>query len=125
MFLAFEVIADAGVIALPFQAVMGAVFSTLVVGVAYLVGLLLRIPAFGRLWYASALPAVSVFVLALGFLFFGRNLGFVTTVVSPETNTRFETLHPTVAFGSVFAAVFGALHFTTGVRGPSANDRNG
>ena len=125
MFLALEVIADAGAIAVPFQAIMGAVFSLCLVGVAYLVGLLLRIPAFARLWYSSALPSVAVIVVALGVLFFGQSIGFVTTVISPETNTPFRTLHPAAGFGSVFAAVFAALHFSTGVRAPSTDERNG
>lgn len=123
MFLALDVIGDEGMLGFLFQGVIGAVFSIFLIGVAYLLGLLFRIPSFGRVWYFNALPSVTVIVLSLGVLFYGDKLGFDTTAVSSESKAPFRTIHPAAALGSVFAAVFGVLHFTSGIRRGSLNDR--
>jgi len=50
---------------------MGAVFSIVFVGVAALIGLILRIPALTRFWYSSAAPSTAVLACAVLSLFFG------------------------------------------------------
>jgi hypothetical protein len=123
MLLAMEVVAEAGVIAVPFQFIMGAVFSIVFVGVAALLGLLLRISALARFWYLSALPSVAVLAGAVLLLFLGRSLGFTTTLTSTDTGSTYQTLHPVAAYGSMLAAVFATLHFSTG-HAPFTSERN-
>ena len=125
LFLALGIIGDEGILGLLFQSIIGAVFSIILVGVAYLVGLLLRFPAFSRLWYANVLPSLTVILLALGVLFYGRNLGFVTTYISHDSDLPIQDLHPAAAIASVFAAVFGTLHFSIGIRSQSAKNKIG
>lgn len=111
MILALEVVADAGVMAIPFQFIMGAVFSIIFVGAAALIGLLLCIPPLGRFWYSSSIPSIVVLACAALVIFFGRNLGFTTTLKHTETGSTYQTLHPAAAYGSMLAAVFATLHF--------------
>ncbi|MBK1883446.1 hypothetical protein JIN85_13550 [Luteolibacter pohnpeiensis] len=122
LFLALNVIGDEGIIGLLSQSIIGALFSIILVGVAWIVGLILRIPSVARLWYSNALPSISVILLALGVLYYGRDLGFITTYISTDANLPLQDLHPAAAFGSVFAAVFGTLHFSSGIR--SQSDKN-
>ena len=112
MFFAMEVVADAGFIAIPFQLIMGAVFSIIFVGAAALVGFLLRIPPLARFWYSSSSPSVVVLACAVFIIFFGRSLGLTTTFTDPETSRTYQTLHPAAAFGSILAAIFATLHFS-------------
>jgi hypothetical protein len=114
MLFAMEVIGDAGFIAFPFQLIMGAVFSLVVVGVAALVGFLLNIPTLGRVWYSSSIPSIALQVSAGFLILFGRELGVSTTISNPDSITTYKTLHPAVAYGSMFAAVFATLHFSRG-----------
>lgn len=114
MLLALEVIAEAGAIAVPFQFIMGAIFSIACVGVSSLLGLLLRVPTLTRFWYSSAFPSVAVLGCAAVLLFCGRSLGFTTTLTSTDTGSAYQSLHPAVAYGSMLAAVFATLHFPTG-----------
>jgi hypothetical protein len=114
MLLAVEVIAEAGVIAVPFQFIMGALVSIVLVGVAALIGLVLRIPALARLWYASAFPSIAVLAGSAVLLFFGSSWGLTVTLTSTDTGSTYQTLHPAVAYGSMLAAVFATLHFSTG-----------
>lgn len=92
MVLATEVIADAGFLAIPFQAVMGAAFSIFLVGISFLVGLLFRVPTIGRGWDSNPWIAKAFIAFGVAVVFFGRGL-------------------PALAYyGSLLAAVFGMLH---------------
>src|SRR3954454_7256615 len=112
MFFAMEVVADAGFMAIPFQFVMGAVFSIVFVGFAALVGFLLRVPALARVWYSSSIPSFAVLAFAAFLILFGRELGLSTTISIPDSTATYKTLHPAVACGSMLAAVFAILHFS-------------
>jgi hypothetical protein len=112
MLLAGEVIADAGVIAVPFQAVMGAIFSLVLVGVAYLLGQLLRIQFLAKLWYSSPLVSIALIAVALVVLFFGRSLGLTAPTRFQQGDLTLQTLHPLAAYGSMFVVIFATLHFS-------------
>ena len=112
MFFAMEVVADAGFMAIPFQFIIGAVFSIAFVGIAKLVGFLLRIPALARVWYSSSIPSFAVLAVAAVLILFGRELGLSTTISLPDSTVTYKTLHPAVAYGSMLAAVFATLHFS-------------
>jgi len=112
MIFAMEVVADAGFMAFPFQAIMGAVFSIVFVGVAALVGLILRIPPLARFWYSSSTPSIVVLACAAFVIFFGQSLGLTTTLTLTESSSTYKTLHPAAAYGSMLAAVFATLHFS-------------
>jgi len=112
MFFAMEVVADAGFMAIPFQFIMGAVFSIVFVGVAALMGFVLRVPALARIWYSSAFPSFALLGLAIVLIFFGRELGLTTTISIRDSPATYTTLHPAVAYGSMLATVFATLHFS-------------
>ena len=114
MFFAIPIIGDGGFMAIPFQAIIAAVFSIAFVVFAALLGLLLRIPPLARLWYSSAIPPVVVLACALIVIFFGESHGLTITVTSPENGMTYKFLHPAAGYGSVFAAVFATLHFPWG-----------
>lgn len=124
MVFALEVIADTGIIALPFQAIMGAVFSIVFVGLAALLGLGLRISVAARFWYSSVWPAVALLTGVLLIVFFGRSLGLTTTLKLPDRDEAFETLHPLAAYGSMLVAVFSLLHFPPSSQPVSPDDRH-
>jgi hypothetical protein len=111
MIFAMEVVADAGFMAFPFQAIMGAVFSIVFVGVAALIGFMLDIPPLARFWYSSSSPSIIVLVFAVFVILFGQSLGLATTISLAESNSTYKTLHPAAAYGSMLAAVFATLHF--------------
>ena len=111
MILAMEVVADAGVIAFPFQAVMGAFFSIVVVGLAFLVGQVLRIRSLNRVWYGSSMIALAVVLISFGIALFGREVGLTAMLQLSEDQSPYQTLHPAAAYGGMVAAVFGMLHF--------------
>jgi hypothetical protein len=124
MFLALEVIADAGVIAVPFQAIMGAVFSICLVGVVYLVGLLLRIQAFARVWYSSVHPAAAIIVLALAFYSSARVSASSRLSFHPRpTRHSRRFIRRRLRFGFRRSVRRAALSY--GSRVPSTDDRNG
>ena len=114
MFLAIPFFADDGFMAVPFQAIIAAVISIVVVGFAALLGLLLRIPALARVWYSSAIPPVVVLACAAILILFGESLGLTITLTSPENGMTSKYLHPVASYGSLFAAVFATLHFSVG-----------
>ena len=93
MVLALEVAADTGPIAFPFQAVIGAVFSFVGVGIASLFGLILKIPKIGSNWYRSRIAALSLMIAPTILLFI-----------------FFEQLGPLPAYLGQLLVVFGALH---------------
>jgi hypothetical protein len=111
MFLAMDVVADAGFIAIPFQLIMGAVFSIAFVGAAYLFGLLLLIPVLLRFWYSTAIPPLVLLALSAMMLLFGRSFGITHIVVLSDNHMTYQALHPIAAFGALLASVFAVLHF--------------
>lgn len=111
MILALEVVADAGVIAIPFQAIMGAVFSLIVVGLAFVIGYALLVRVLNRIWYSSSIIALSIVLISFAILIFGRDLGFTATLQLSEGRSPYKALHPAAAYGGMLAAIFGALHF--------------
>ena len=110
MVLAIKIIADAGFMAIPFQFIIGAVFSIVFVGFAALLGLLLRIPSLGRAWYTSTIPSAVVLVCAAFIILFGESIGITGTDIS-KSGMPYKTLDPTAAWSSMLAAVFATLHF--------------
>lgn len=112
MILAMEVVADAGFLAIPFQFIIGAIFSVVFVGAAMMLGFILRVSTLARFWYSSSVPSVVVLGVALFLIFFGRALGFTTFISIPDSAAAYTTLHPAVAYGSMLAAVFATLHFS-------------
>ena len=121
---AMEVVAEAGFIAIPFQFIMGAVFSLFIVGIATLVGFLLRLPVVSRAWYSTVIPSATVLAAALIIILFGQSFGITITLTSTETNDTYQTLHPTAAYGSMFAAVFATLHFPISHGAPLHHERS-
>jgi hypothetical protein len=109
MYWAREVIVAEGVIALPPQFIFGAIFSLVCVGIAALAGLILRLPVFSRLWYSTLVPVVVLLVCAMVLLLRGEGWGLTGT--STESDSTYQTLHPAVAYGSLFAILFAILHF--------------
>jgi hypothetical protein len=111
MYFAIEVVADAGFMAVPFQFIMGAVFSIVFVGFAALLGFSLRIPPLGRVWYSSNIPSVVVLACAALVILYGQNIGITATLTSPKSGLTYTSLDPAAAYGSMLAAVFATLHF--------------
>jgi hypothetical protein len=124
MFFAMEVVADAGFMAVPFQFIMGAVFSIVFVGFAALVGLLLQVPVLERVWYSSSFSSWAILMLSAVLILFGRALGLTTTISLPDSATTYKTLHPAVAYGSMLAAVFATLHFSGSGGSPVSNQNS-
>src|SRR5262249_29493111 len=123
MLFAMEVVADAGFMAIPFQFIMGAMFSLAFVCFAALVGFLLHVPALARLWYSSFIPSFAVLASSAILILFGRELGLSTTISIPDSTDTYKTLHPAVAYGSMLAAVFATLHFSGGHNSRTSKDR--
>src|SRR5215472_16869893 len=114
MILAIPVIGDAGFMAIPFQVIIGAVFSFVFIGFAALLGFLLRIPPLARLWYSSPIPPVVVLACAVFVILFGESCGLTIKVTSPENGMTYTFIHPAAGYGSMLAAVFATLHFSLG-----------
>jgi hypothetical protein len=123
MWLAMEVVADAGFIAIPFQLIMGAVFSIVFVGVALFLGFLLEISPVARFWYSLPIASIVMLVSAAFLLAYGRDLGLAITIANPDSHVTYKVLHPAAAYGSMFAAVFATLHFSRN-RGSSTRNQN-
>jgi hypothetical protein len=124
MFLAADIIADAGFLAIPFQAIMGVIFSIVPMGVAYLAGFLFRFPALSRIWYSSALLPMAIIATAIIVLLLGESFGMTITARSPELGTSYQKLHPLAGLGSWFAAIFATLHFPTTKTSDLTHERN-
>lgn len=111
MFLALDVIGEDSFLAIPFQLVMGAVFSIVFEGIVAVIGQFLRIPAIGRFWYASPVPSLVTLGLAACLIVFGMRLGLVTVTSDPEALSTHTRLHPLAICGAILIAMFAALHF--------------
>lgn len=100
-----------GVLSLLFQPIMAAFFSAAFVGIALLIGLILRIPAISRAWRSSRLIAVGLAALSVFLMLFGSSMGLTQTLTDYRTGSHFVSLHWAVAFGSYFVLLFAIANF--------------
>lgn len=105
-----------GALSLIFQPIMAAIRSGITVGLSLLVGLLIRIPMFGRWWNHSWKPA---FLLAFGclvLLVLGSSFGLAFAAMHPETRNEIVMLHPSAALIGYSGLVFAIANWPLDVR---------
>jgi hypothetical protein len=112
MVLAMDVFAEDGGFAFPFQAILGTFITALFVGIAFLLGQLLRMPSIANCWYSTPFVSLALIALAFVVLFFGRDLGLTTILRSEQTESTYQALHPLAGYGSMLVAIFATLHFS-------------
>jgi hypothetical protein len=95
-----------GLPSLILQPILGAIASGLVVGLALILGLLIRIPFVGKLWRRTPWGAALLTAGSAGLLCFGYALGLRETFTNPETGRSFQSLHSGAALGGYFALIF-------------------
>jgi hypothetical protein len=105
-----------GALALIVQPFLAAFFSALFVGLALVVGLILKIPILFRWWTRSRLWALllagsSVFILALG-----QSLGITAMGENPKTGNEFVMLHPVAALCGYFCLLFAVANWPRSMR---------
>jgi hypothetical protein len=100
-----------GVLSMIFQPIMAVLCSGFFVGLALLVGLVLRIPFISRWWQASRLWAVALISGSLSILCFGSLLGITEVYTDHETGRQFTGLHSAAALSAYFAMIFGLANW--------------
>jgi len=113
MILAIRVMADAGTVGVPFQFILCVGISGIFVGAARIAGRVLQNERLRQIWYSSTWVSISIIGISFVIVFFGRAIGITTTVTSPEFGASYQDLHPFAGFGSMFAAVFATLHWSS------------
>jgi hypothetical protein len=108
-----------GAASLVVTSMCAAVVSAVAVGVALLVGLVLRPTPVGHLWRSSEAWAVAAVVASLLLLCGGSAVGLTTEYIHPDTGERFEALHPAAALGGYFLLVTSVALWPIGSRGDS------
>jgi hypothetical protein len=95
-----------GLLSLVFQPLMATVVSGLFVGLALLIGLLLKVPAISRVWSASRLVPALTGLACVVVLTVGHRFGLIYVASHPETGQSITMLHPVAAVGAYFGLVF-------------------
>jgi hypothetical protein len=100
-----------GLLSMIFQPIIAVICSSLTVGISLLIGLVFKIPVFGRWWRATPIPAALLVIVSLVILCFGSTLGLRHTFKHPEPQQPIEGLRPDAAMGSYFALLFGIANW--------------
>ena len=95
-----------GMIGLLIYFLIAALFSGVAVGLACLLGLLLRLPGMRQWWHSSYLWALALALLSLLTLWFGSQLGFTKEVTHLITGEEMEVLNPNLAIIAYFLLIF-------------------
>lgn len=100
-----------GVLSLVLQPVVAGVVAAGAVGLAGVVGLVLRVRPIGRAWHGHPGRAIGLIVAALAMLGLGSAVGLTGEYVAPETGREFTALHPAAALLGYLAIIFALLHW--------------
>src|SRR5262245_53255238 len=103
-----------GALSLIFQPFCAAIVSTIFVGATLIAGLVLRVPAVGRLWHSQREWSVALAAACLIVMCFGSAVGLTDVYVDPETGRRFEALHSVAALATYFLLLFTIAHWPVG-----------
>jgi uncharacterized membrane protein YhaH (DUF805 family) len=95
-----------GVLSLIFQPFMAALFSGVVVGAAFVLGLPLRAPKIREIWSSVSWWALLVTVAAIGVMIFHAQLGLQAEILNPETKEKMKTMSPLAGVICYFMAIF-------------------
>ncbi len=111
-----------GIASLIFQPMMAALWSSSVVLLSLLVGLLLRLRHIVQIWNGSTVWAASIVGTSSFVLTFGYFVGMTFIVMNPETKQQIVVLHPAAALGTYFFLLFGITNWP--VRRPEPHARS-
>jgi uncharacterized membrane protein YhaH (DUF805 family) len=95
-----------GVLSLIFQPFMAALFSGIFVGLAFVVGLPLRIRKVRDVWNSVGWWALVISVAAVGVMIFSAKLGLESEVVNPDTKEKMKAMDPLPLAICYFFAIF-------------------
>jgi hypothetical protein len=105
-----------GALALIVQPFLAAFFSMLFVGLALLVGWILKIPPLFRWWTSTRLWAVLVAGSSVFLLAFGQLLGITAIGENPKTGGEFVMLHPIAGLCGYFFLLFAVANWPSSMK---------
>jgi hypothetical protein len=100
-----------GPLSLIFQPIMAALVSGFCVGVSFVLGLVFKIPALGKLWNASRWTATVLAFASVCLMLFGTALGLTQTFTDPESGAKIVGLHSGLAMASYWVLLFSIVNF--------------
>jgi hypothetical protein len=100
-----------GLLSLIFQPFMGALFSGVFVGLALLVGLILRAPKIRDIWRSAGWWVLVITAASLAVMVFHAPFGLQDELVNPETKQKIVTMSPLAGVICYFLAIFPIVNF--------------
>jgi hypothetical protein len=100
-----------GVLSMIFQPFVGAFFSGVFVFMAFIVGLLLRIPFLHNSWSSLGWRVLFITVASLLLMIFNVQIGLSEINIDPETNMPVKMMMVVPAIVCYFMAIFPIVNF--------------